>query len=184
MQRSVPCPSSRRCSSARKCRSSAVNIVNIRFRSGRSGNQPAKDRDARFEVVDALPVEADEGDRRDHQQQDCRDDETAASIRFVRSASSGFRDGPWRVSLKNVRTAVSSRADGSARRFHYRFKSTRVMVTVRDASTKTEDRWPPPIAYARRSTRRRCAAARPALRLRSASICWCCSRCSPPARFR
>ena len=61
----------------------SVNFVNFRFRSGQSGNQPAQDRDARFEVVDAVPVEADEGDRRDHQQQDCRDDETAASIRFV-----------------------------------------------------------------------------------------------------
>ena len=52
---------------------------------------------------------------------------TAATMkqprRFARSVGEfGLCGGPWRVSVKNVRTAVSSRADRSARRFHLRFK--------------------------------------------------------------
>src|SRR5829696_3709015 len=49
--------------------------------SAKSNKQAAEHRNGRFQIVDGVAAEAEEGDRRDHQQQDGRDDEAAAPIR-------------------------------------------------------------------------------------------------------
>jgi hypothetical protein len=164
MQRSVPCPSSPGVR-PRGNAAVSVNFVNFRFRSGQSGNQPAQDRDARFEVVDAVPWRPTEGDRpRSPRSRTSRDDETGR-VDFVLSIGEFGLSGRSMASLFEKRPYGRFEPCGWLGSYAFTTGSSPPglwFTGPRDTSPKTEDRWPPP--YRLRSPRDRDAAARRAVR--------------------